>query len=174
MAMGIYDDSTRHQVYSFNNRRAFKTPSVEKFALFLQLTILMRWRVVIGLVFCSRQRVECSPYFMLTLRVWLPSHSLASTSKLSRVSFTFMCALLQTSRFLPYAHASTRGELLFDGRLGLGLGVGAPYLGGGHPSLTPTLTQVWTSHHCVELLNHGDCALFSWSLVLGFQPSYFV
>ena len=34
MARGIYDDPTRHQVSSVNNRRAFKTPSVEKFALF--------------------------------------------------------------------------------------------------------------------------------------------
>ena len=58
--------------------------------------------------------------------------------KALHVSFTFMCALLQTSHFLPYAHASTRGELIFDGRLGLGLGVGAPFLGGGHPSLTPS------------------------------------
>ena len=41
---------------------------------------------------------------------------------------------------LPQAHASTHVELVFDGELGLGLGVGAPCLGGGQPSLTPTLT----------------------------------
>ena len=106
------------------------------------------WRVIIGLVMCSRLRVECSPYFVLTLRVWFLSHLLAATTKLSRV-------LSQASRLLPYVHASSRGELLIDGSWGLGLGVGAPCLGGGHPSLTPTYSQVWALSYVLSQLGLG-------------------
>ena len=54
--------------------------------------------------------------------------------------------LLQASRVsfkltpsLSKPHANTRVGFLFDGGGVLALGVGAPCLGGGHPSLTPTL-----------------------------------
>ena len=36
MAMGIYDDSTRHKSSSVNNRRALKSHSVSKLVLFSQ------------------------------------------------------------------------------------------------------------------------------------------
>ena len=55
----------------------------------------------------------------------------------------------------------TRVGVLMVGFVCLGLGVGAPCLGGGHPSLTPTYSQVWAFSDVPSQIRFGF-------LVLGF------
>ena len=72
----------------------------------------------------------------------MPPHSAHAPSQCSCPSLLKPCAL-------------TRVAIMMVGFGCLGLGVGAPCLGGGHPSLTPTYSQVWALSYVLSQLGLG-------------------
>ena len=164
MASGINDDWARHKFSSVNNQRALSSHSLSKLASFSHAHVLVRWSLFIGLLICSRLEDEVWSLIHGMLGFWLLQTQRKLSSMTSRVLF-----LKLHVKGLD-AHATTCGELLLDGVGWLGLGVGAPCLGGGLPSLSPSLFYV-LAHDMARQLGF---ALSLHGVVLGFQPSLIV